>query len=313
MDLNQSASDSTIRVYGPKIPSPNTPYSWILLYAPDFASSTPSSKASNTEAEVSLLRAYRDYTTETCGVVLAPEVLWPLAQSNASSSAGQEDGSLHENIWRKCHSNCHITCLLPEALWDLVSKICTLGAQERTQTAQSLARDEDNRTLLFGITPSRADVSLLYNSDLWRCIEGLGGSRRTPAISLFVDNEEKPLEDFVRGMKVLAAQEEAKDSTAGGWIQKTALWKLCQVESNREAEGVDEYWSSPDAGVPANTRQRARTDPLHQLGGNYTWKIPKQPVHSSWKESTPRTMPKVDMSLFTPRGKANGTSARCFD
>jgi len=289
MDLDQSAPDSTIRVYRPKTPSPNPEYPQILLYAPDLASLTPTSNASSTEAEETLLQTYKVYTERTCEDGRIPQVLWPLVQLQPDERHGS---GLHENVLSRCHPKCHIICLLPETVWELIEQICKMQVCK-----ESLAKEE---------------MRFLCNSHLWTHVAEVRTLKRSSTISLFVRDREWPLDDFVRGIKVFADQEEAEDSPAGTWVKNTALWKLVRSDSNDEREEDEGLRSQQDAFTAANTRQRARTAPDSQVDKNYEWVTPRnhrQLGFHSLKEAktTPRTMPEA---LFTPRSAVNRTSAR---
>ncbi|KAK5092260.1 hypothetical protein LTR70_001931 [Exophiala xenobiotica] len=288
MDLDQSASDNTIRVYRPKTPSPNPEYPQILLYAPDLASLTPTSNASSTEAEETLLQTYKVYTERTCEDGRIPQVLWPLVQLQPDERHGS---GLHENVLSRCHPKCHIICLLPETVWEPIEQICKMQVCK-----ESLAKEE---------------MRFLCNSRLWTHVAEVRALKPSSTISLFVGDREWPLDDFVRGMNVLADQEEAKDPMAGEWIKKTAVWKLVLPDSNDETGGGEGLRSQQDVVTAANTRQRAKTAPEPPTGEeNYTVEARRQPVSSPLRERmTPRTVPKVDM-LFIPRSGANGPSGR---
>lgn len=282
MSLNQLAGDSTIRVYGPKVPSPKVGYSWILLYAQDLSTFITSVETSTIGAEENLLQAYQEFTRGT----LAPEVLWPPIQLNDSSSIGQEDLDLLENILRKCHSNCHVTCLIPRALWDLASEICTLGAQECTPTTQSFASNQGDRDLTSKEISSNPDMSLFYSSSLWKWIEVIGGSKRTPKISVFAADKERPLEHLVRGMNCLATQHATEIVASEKWIKDTAFRKFCEPERQAEEDKGPEL--QQDTTTNAGPRPRSATLPLPQTR-NYTLRSTVSADYSSSRESTPRS------------------------
>lgn len=313
MDLNQSASDSAIRVYGPKVPSPNTPYPQILLYAPDLASSTPSSNGSSTEAEETLLQTYKVYTERTYEDGRTPQVLWPLAQPPTRECHGS---GLHENVLSRCHSECRIICLLPETVWGLIKQICTTEARKEIQTTPVVATGGSGEAMLETVNLVMEQLRSLCDSHLWSHVAELRASKSSSTITLFVENREWPLEDFVRGMKVLAVQEEAKDPTAGEWIKVTALWKLVLSDSNDQREEDEGLRSQQDEGTAATSRPRARTVPEPPVGENYTWVTTRKQSQlgfHSLKEAktTPRTMPKVNIEdLFTPRSEVNRASGR---
>ena len=281
MSLNQLAGDSTIRVYGPKIPSPRVGYAWILLYVRDLSTPTTSVETSIIGAEGNLLQAYQEFT----GGTLAPELLWPLIQLNDSFPIGQEDLSLLENILRKCHTDCRVTCLLPRALWGLVPQIYALGAQECTPTAQSLASNEDDRDLTSKEISSNPDMSLLYSSSLWKWIEVLGGSKRTK-ISVFTGDKERPLEHLVRGMNYLATQHATEIVASEKWIKDTVFWKFC--EPGRHAEEDEDPELQQDTTMNAGPRPRSITLPLPQTR-NYTHRSTVSADYASSRESTPRS------------------------